>query len=123
MDDEAECRDTISAMLSADGFTVATAESGEAALRMVDGGLDFHLLLVDFAMPDMNGSDLAQAVRTRRPSVPVVFFTGGDGEWIIGERWVLMKPFLSSTLTETLHAALDAADGPDRRRQTTSQTV
>ena len=51
VDDEVECRETISAMLTANGFAVAVAESGEAALRLVDSGLDFHLLLVDLVMP------------------------------------------------------------------------
>ena len=54
----------------------------------------------------------------------MVFFTGGDGEWISGERWVLTKPFLSRTLTDTLRAALGLGAG-DRLRSvsTTSQTV
>ena len=123
VDDEAECRDTVSAMLAANGFTPLVAESGEAALHLVDSGVDFHLLLVDFAMPGMNGVELAQKVRARRPSLPVVFFTGGDGEWISGERWVLMKPFLSRTLTDTLRAALGLSQEPDSIRHSTSQTV
>ena len=123
VDDEAECRDTISAMLAANGFSVALAESGEAALRLVDQGLEFHLLLVDFAMPAMNGAELAREVRARRPSIPVVFFTGGDGEWISGERWVLTKPFPSHTLTDTLRAALGLAQQTNSIRRATSQTV
>jgi hypothetical protein len=53
----------------------------------------------------------------------VVFLTGSDGEWIGGERWVLMKPFLTRTLVDTVRAALglsqqkDAA-GHHERRQT-----
>jgi FixJ family two-component response regulator len=89
----------------------------------VDSGVDFHLLLVDFAMPGMNGAELAQKIRARRPSLPVVFFTGGDSEWISGERWVLMKPFLSRTLTDTLRAALGLSQEPDAIRHSTSQTV
>jgi signal transduction histidine kinase/CheY-like chemotaxis protein len=123
VDDEAECRDTIGAMLTADGFTVALAESGEAALRLVDSGLDFHLLLVDFNLPGMDGLELARQVRARRPSVPVVFITGADGEWVGGERWVLAKPFLSRTLIDTLRAALGLSGGPDAIRHSTSQTV
>ena len=110
-------------MLAANGFSVALAESGEAALRLVDQGLEFHLLLVDFAMPAMNGAELAREVRARRPSIPVVFFTGGDGEWISGERWVLTKPFPSHTLTDTLRAALGLAQQTDSIRRATSQTV
>jgi CheY-like chemotaxis protein len=106
VDDEVECRETIAAMLSAHGFSVVLAEDGSEALDKIAHGTEFDLLLVDFAMPGMSGVELAQAVRARRPSVPVVFFTGGEGDWISGERWVLMKPFLSRTLTDTLRAAL-----------------
>ncbi len=123
VDDEAECRDTISAMLAASGFAAIVAESGEAALRLVDRGIDFHLVLVDFAMPGMNGAELAREMRARRSSVPVVFITGSDGEWISGERWVLMKPFLSRTLTDTLRAALGLVQEPSSVRHSTSQTV
>jgi signal transduction histidine kinase len=119
VDDEVECRETIAAMLSANGFTVATAESGGEAERLIERGLTFDLLLVDFAMPGMNGMELAEIVRARRPSVPVVFFTGGDGEWIAGERWVLMKPFLTRTLTETLRAALGLTQDTDAARRKT----
>jgi hypothetical protein len=63
--------------------------------------------------------ELAEIVRARRPSVPVVFFTGGDGEWIAGERWVLMKPFLTRTLTETLRAALGLTQDTDAARRKT----
>ena len=75
-------------------------------------------------MPGMNGVELAQKVRARRPSVPVVFFTGGDTEWISGERWVLAKPFLSRTLIETLRAALGLTQETDvTRHKPQSQTV
>jgi signal transduction histidine kinase len=123
VDDEAECRETIAAMLAVSGFTVAVAESGDAALELVDKGLDFHLLLVDVAMPGMNGVELAREVRARRPSVPVVFFTGGDADAVGGERWVLMKPFLSRTLISTLRAALGLTQETSSARQSTSQTV
>jgi signal transduction histidine kinase/CheY-like chemotaxis protein len=123
VDDEAECRETIAAMLSANGFQVVVAADGNDALREIERGLDFDLLLVDFAMPGMNGVELAQAVRARRASVPVVFITGGDGDWIAGERWVLMKPFLTRTLTETLRAALGLAQDTGSIRRKTSHTV
>ncbi len=123
VDDETDCRETVSAMLTANGFAVAAAESGEAALRQLDSGLDFQLLLVDVSMPGMSGTELAHEVRARRPSVPVVFFTGGDAEWISGERWVLAKPFLSRALMDTLRAALGLTGDSAAAWQNTSQTV
>jgi signal transduction histidine kinase len=117
VDDEADCRETVSAMLSVAGMTVVVAEDSSAALRLLDQGLSFDLLLVDFAMPGMNGAELANAVRARMPAVPVVFFTGGDDEWISGERWVLAKPFLSRSLIDMLQAAFDDARQGDARRR------
>jgi signal transduction histidine kinase len=121
VDDDAASRDTIAVVLTAGGFTVALADSGETALRLVDRGQDFDLLLVDATMPGMSGIELAQAQRARRPSLPVVFVTGADGEWVSGERWVLPKPFLSRMLIEMVRAALSLAQEPDAIR--TSQTV
>jgi signal transduction histidine kinase len=123
VDDEADCRETIAGMLSTSGFLVVTADGGNEALRLIEQGLEFDLLLVDFAMLGMNGLELAQAIRARRPSLPVVFFTGGDGERIAGERWVLIKPFLTRTLIETLRAALELGQEADVARRATSQAV
>jgi signal transduction histidine kinase len=127
VDDEADCRDTIASMLTANGFSAVVAADGTEALRLIDDGLEFQLLLVDVAMPGMNGIELAQVVRARRSSLPVVFFTGGDGERISGERWVLTKPFLTRTLTYTLRAALGLTPETDAQgeagRRTTTQAV
>jgi CheY-like chemotaxis protein len=123
VDDEADSRETITGMVSANGFSVIAADSGGEAIRLIELGLKFDILLVDFAMPGMNGVELAHAVWARRPSFPVVFFTGGDVEPISGERWVLMKPFLTRTLIDTLHAALEQTQGTDPARRSTTQAV
>jgi signal transduction histidine kinase len=119
VDDEAECRETIAAMLAANGFSAVVANDGSEALQQIERGVEFDLLLVDYSMPGMNGIELANAVRARRASVPVVILTGGDGAAIAGERWVLMKPFLSRTLTETLCAALGLTQASDGARDDT----
>jgi CheY-like chemotaxis protein len=122
VDDEADYRDTIEGLLASSGFATVMAENADAALRLIDGGLDFHLLLVDVALPGMNGVELTRKVRESRPSVPVIFLAGDD-EWISGERWVLMKPFLSRTLTDTVRAALGLTQEKDAVRQNRPQTV
>jgi CheY-like chemotaxis protein len=122
VDDEPECRETIAAALSANGFTVILAENGEAALKLLDDGAVFDLLLVDYDMPGMNGTAFAQAARSRRLALPVVFVTG-DGECVNGERWVLTKPFLTRKLIATLHAALGMVQEDGAVRQATSQAM
>jgi CheY-like chemotaxis protein len=106
VDDDPECRATVASVLEDNGFSVTAAQTAKQALRLADEGLEFDLLLVDFAMPDMNGAELAEEMRARRPSLPVVFLAVGDGEWVSGERWVLRKPLAGRSLIETLHAAL-----------------
>ena len=54
--------------------------------------------------------------------MPVVFLAGDD-EWISGERWVLMKPFLTRTLIDTVRAALGLGQEKDAARQNRPQTV
>ena len=107
----------------ANGFSVIAADGGGEALRLIEQGLEFDLLLVDLAMPGMDGVELAQAVRARRAALPVVFFTGGDTEQVSDERWVLLKPFLTRTLIETLRAALELGQEADAARAATSQAV
>ena len=120
VDDEPECRETISDMLRTNGFVPIVAPSGEDALRMVERGVAFDLLLVDYTLPGMTGLDLARQLRSQRPAVPVVFLTGGDGDWVSDERWVLTKPFLTRNLVEIVNAALRQQLSGDTIRQTTT---
>ena len=58
------------------GYEVVEANSGEEALEILrcDGPID--LLLTDYAMPRMNGVELAEAARVLRPDLPVLVATG-----------------------------------------------
>jgi signal transduction histidine kinase len=121
VDDEPGCRETISDMLRTNDFVPIVAASGGDAFRLVERGVPFDLLIVDYTMPDMTGLDLARQIRARRPAVPVVFLTGGDGDWISDERWVLTKPFLTRSLLEVVKAALGDQFLSDEIRQATTQ--
>ncbi|HET8996190.1 MAG TPA: PAS-domain containing protein [Acetobacteraceae bacterium] len=111
VEDEPAVRETIAGMLTSLGFTALAAEDAAAALRLVESGRGFDLLLADLVMPGMDGVQLAGLVRARRPSLPVVLITGySDDRRVSGERWVLSKPFLASRLGETLGMALRQRD-------------
>jgi CheY-like chemotaxis protein len=74
---------------------------------VIEKGAQFDVLLADFAMPGMNGADLAEIIRGDRPDLPVIFMTGYQHEGrFAGERWVLTKPFASATLEKALAEAL-----------------
>jgi CheY-like chemotaxis protein len=108
VDDDADVRDTIASILSVSGFTVTVAEGGRQALHLVERGLDPDLMVLDFSMPGMDGVEVAAAMRERLPDLPIVFVTGyGEDEVLNGERWVLIKPFMATTLMNLLREVLD----------------
>src|ERR1700719_457290 len=64
VDDEPQLRRTLRSTLSALGFTVADAETGEAALEKLREE-KFDLLLLDINMPGLSGIETCRAVRAR----------------------------------------------------------
>src|SRR5262245_40639525 len=63
-------------MLTELGYRVLESGSGGAALDVLDRELRSDLIIIDFAMPGMNGAELARLARAKRPKVPVLFVTG-----------------------------------------------
>jgi CheY-like chemotaxis protein len=107
VEDQPDVRDTLAAILMEFGFLVSTADTGRQALAQIENGLTFDVMIADFAMPGMNGLELAAAVRTRWPNLPVILITGYQDEpRMQRERWVLSKPFGAAALLETLSEAL-----------------
>jgi CheY-like chemotaxis protein len=58
---------------------VTVVGGGEAALRVIDAGADFDLVICDVMMPDKSGPEVYEALRERRPELleHFVFITGG----------------------------------------------
>jgi signal transduction histidine kinase/CheY-like chemotaxis protein len=91
-------------------YQVTAVEGGEAALATLDAGERFDLLLVDFAMPGMNGAEVANAARNRQPDIKVLMVSGyADSaavEAALGSARLLRKPFdvaeLGAAVAETL---------------------
>ncbi len=75
VDDELINRKVLEGLLKSFGFQCVTAESGRAALELLDASFD--LILLDIMMPDMDGFAVAKAVRAM-PSfadLPIVMVT------------------------------------------------
>jgi CheY-like chemotaxis protein len=58
--------------LEGEGYTTATAWSGEEALRLSGTG-NFHLFLIDDHLNDVSSSLLAEQLQQMQPSVPLLF--------------------------------------------------
>ena len=63
VDDSHTMLASISGVLKKAGITAATAESGEKALDLVNGGLSPCLVITDYHMPGMNGVELIGKLR------------------------------------------------------------
>jgi CheY-like chemotaxis protein len=57
------------------GFKVLTAASGKHAVRLAAENL-IDVVVTDYEMPGMNGEAVATAIKSIKPKVPVVLFSG-----------------------------------------------
>jgi DNA-binding NtrC family response regulator len=74
VDDEAEIREGLETLLSSEGYTVSSVETGEAGLaRLENQPLD--LLLLDVSLPDRNGIELLREIRRRDPNLSIILIT------------------------------------------------
>ena len=96
------------------GYLVLEADSGPAALKLLDEGAEIHVLFTDLVMSGgMTGIDLAQEARRRRPEVKILFTSGyaepaaaTGGLLTTGAQW-LGKPYGVDELQSKLRELLD----------------
>ena len=74
IDDEVEIREGLELLLSSEGYSVTSAETGEAGLARLEQE-PFDLLLLDVSLPGRSGLDLLRDIRHRDPHLPVVLIT------------------------------------------------
>jgi CheY-like chemotaxis protein len=75
VDDEKIPRELRKLILLKQGYKVIIASSGTEALELLhEGGID--LVLSDQMMPGMKGTDLAKAVRSTWPRLPILLVSG-----------------------------------------------
>jgi len=109
VDDEETVRDVLSRILSSLGFRIETAESAEAATRIIEGGR-VDIVVCDFRMPGMGGQGLYEWMLRNRPELTerIVFCTGDtvskEAKEFLRETnaRVVTKPFNMSQLARTL---------------------
>ena len=75
IDDFAPALTVYKATMETLGFRVLTATSGEAGLKLA-AVHPLDLVITDYEMPGMNGDTVAAAVKSLKPGVPVIIFSG-----------------------------------------------
>ena len=77
VEDEDAVRTFAARALRNKGYTVLEANSGEAALKLVDSVTEpVDLLISDVVMPNMDGPTLVKNIRERRPTLKIIFISG-----------------------------------------------
>jgi len=76
IDDELTVREALADSLAEDGHAVFQAASGPEGLAQLADGVTVDVVVTDLGMPEMTGWDVARAVRTRHPGLPVGLITG-----------------------------------------------
>jgi len=115
VEDDSLVRTYASAQLEALGYRVVTAETAKDAIEAVEQGCTPDLLFTDVIMPGgMNGRDLAEHLRRRRPALKVLY-TSGYTHGAIDEapessgpiRHLLGKPYRRRDLATKVREVLD----------------
>ena len=111
-EDDEHVRMATHRMLAAAGYLVTDSADGRAALEAYDRAEPrIDVIVTDMSMPEMNGRELARALRTRGDAVPIVMVSGFvdplDDLEIAGLS-LLQKPLDGDTLIAAVEAALDS---------------
>ena len=74
VDDELASRESLSDILSEEGYETAVAANGTEALAAIEAN-DFDLVMTDLRMPEMDGVELLKQIRQLRPQTLVILMT------------------------------------------------
>ncbi len=114
-EDEADVLRLIKQILEDNGYHVLTACDGNDAIRRAaDFGGKIDLLLTDVVMPGLTGRQLADAIRTDRPDIKVMYITGYSANLLssLGDlqasHQVITKPFQAASLMQSVRCVLDS---------------
>jgi signal transduction histidine kinase len=116
VDDDKDVRQLTVSCLETLGYQVVAAEGGHAAVQIARSEDSIDMVLIDIAMPEINGVDAIGAILKERPGVPFLYMTGYVGPTKLdpSEQRVLKKPFTIAALAEKVEELLfpgEAASG------------
>ena len=109
IEDDAEVRRAIVESLTMLGYVVTEAADGASGLQALSAGTH-DLLIVDYAMPGLNGAEVIARARELVGDIPVILATGyadmAQVGRVLGTQSILVKPFDISTLASAVIKAL-----------------
>jgi DNA-binding response OmpR family regulator len=122
VEDEPVIRDLIIEVLQDLGYRALEAADGVAGLKVLQSKKRIDLLVTDVGLPGLNGRQLADQARVRRPGLKVLFITGYAENATIANGFLdpgmemITKPFAVEALATKIKTILRDTDGPGRPR-------
>ncbi len=111
IDDDQFVRNATARLLKRLGYEVLAAATSDEAIDLARANPGIDLLLTDVVMPGMSGPEVANAVRTLLPGLPVLYVSGYNSdalEFVNDTVNVLAKPFSRAELADKLRDVLAA---------------
>jgi PAS domain S-box-containing protein len=105
VDDDPEVAEVTASLLEQLGYQVACVSTGDGALKLLDEGRAFHLVVSDVVMPgSVNGFALAREIGRRHPDTPVLLTSAYSHAAESGPAQVpiLRKPFVAAALDQAI---------------------
>ncbi len=109
IDDDHATRDYLSRQLAREQLSPVLASTGEEGLELLEQG-EYALVLLDLLLPGIDGWQVLQTIKERRPNLPVVLATVMDAQErgiALGASACLVKPLEKDRLLEVLHNLLE----------------
>jgi DNA-binding response OmpR family regulator/HPt (histidine-containing phosphotransfer) domain-containing protein len=114
VDDDEMSRELLTVLLASEGYMVQTAESGEAALALLDTGSVADLVLTDMQLPGVSGAGLARALRGSCGTSTLLLAISGSepaAEAVALFDGFLLKPFQMEEVAAALKVHTSSAVG------------
>jgi PAS domain S-box-containing protein len=115
VDDEATVRMLVTETLEDLGYAAIEAEDGPSGLAILQSDARIDLLVTDVGLPGLNGRQLADAARVKRPDLKVLFMTGyahnaaiGNGAALETGMEIMTKPFALDDLAKKIRDMIEA---------------
>ena len=115
VDDEPTIRMLVTEVLEEFGYAGIEAGDGPTGLKVLQSAAKIDLLITDVGLPGgLNGRQLADAARTLRPELKVLFITGFAENAVVGNghldpgMQILTKPFSMEILAQRIRAIVDS---------------
>jgi len=114
VEDQPEVAQLVQRLIAPAGYEITVATDALTAVTQVAAGAQPDLLITDVVMPAMTGPELAAALRTHHPELPVLYMSGytaaslGPQLHLDANSMLVEKPFTRSTLL----AAIRSLCGP-----------